>query len=224
KLRSAAAEKPCSADPQGSHLAAPKANSTEGKRRRSSRRPSISRAGAKKLLRNVVLLLAIALLAVWLVPFDGAIGELHAILHGDVQDSFGSGRIGIWKQCIAAIGQRPFLGCGPECLSQLQFTPFVRETASGTVTRIIDAAHNEYLNIAVCQGIPALLALLAAAAALFVQTIRKGFPKGAVICLCGLLFYLLQAPFGIATCYTTPLAFLAAGCALALTRADTSGE
>lgn len=178
----------------------------------------------------VLLVMALAVVfALYLLPFEaGALGEAHQLLHGNVSDSFGSGRIGIWRQCLAVVQDHPLLGVGPECLSKAGLKGFSRLDATyGLIERSIDAAHNEYLNAAVCQGLPALCALLTAALLVLknaflgakAEKLRKkeaGLAAGSAVRLIaasGLLFYMIQAFFGIATCYTTPLAFLAAAIA-----------
>ncbi|MBU5625667.1 O-antigen ligase family protein [Oscillibacter sp. MSJ-2] len=44
-------------------------------------------------------------------------GELSALLHGRVEDSFGSGRIYIWKEVLAIVPERLWFGGGPDTLS-----------------------------------------------------------------------------------------------------------
>lgn len=91
--------------------------------------------------------------------------EIAAMLHGDFADSFGSGRIQIWRESLALVPKRPLLGGGPDTLGarlQLIFTAdgdsvIPRQTK-------VDIAHNDYLNIMVNLGIPALIVYLAALA------------------------------------------------------------
>ena len=63
-------------------------------------------------------LILLALLGVWLVPnLPGMFGEAHALLHGEADPTFGSGRIYIWKNVWEAICARPWFGGGPDTLA-----------------------------------------------------------------------------------------------------------
>lgn len=56
-------------------------------------------------------LILLALLGVWLLPgLPGMFGEAHALLHGEADPTFGSGRIYIWKNVWEAICARPWFG------------------------------------------------------------------------------------------------------------------
>lgn len=60
---------------------------------------------------------AAGLAAAYCIPFsEGAAGEFHALLHGQAEASFGSGRLRIWQEVLHLIGERPLLGGGPDTL------------------------------------------------------------------------------------------------------------
>lgn len=69
-----------------------------------------------------------------------------------LQDQMGSYRGLIWKTCLALLPEYWLHGCGPDTLS------FLHLTSPSNQNMLIDKAHNEFLQIAVTQGIPALLA------------------------------------------------------------------
>ena len=117
------------------------------------------------ILAAIEALIFIAVLtAVYFIDFkDGTLFELHNVLHGNWDDSYGSSRIFIWRNALPLIPKRPLFGGGPDTLADRIGVIFETVKEDGTVKQAsIDAAHNEYLNIAVCQGIPALIAYLAA--------------------------------------------------------------
>lgn len=112
-------------------------------------------------------LILLALLGVWLLPgLPGMFGEAHALLHGEADPTFGSGRIYIWKNVWEAICARPWFGGGPDTLAHQVSAYFERYDADANriLRATIDAAHNEYLNIWADQGVFALLCWLGALA------------------------------------------------------------
>ena len=63
-----------------------------------------------------VLLFGGALVYFWPVS-SGTIYELSRLLHGEVQDSFGSSRIRIWRETLALVPERMLFGGGPGTLA-----------------------------------------------------------------------------------------------------------
>ena len=105
-----------------------------------------------------------ALFMLWRFDFGGALHELHELLHGNFDGSFGSGRIHIWRSVLREIPSHLWLGTGPDTMLRASLPPFERFDAARGVTIVaqIDVAHNEFLNILFHQGIFALLAYLGA--------------------------------------------------------------
>ena len=152
--------------------------------------------------RNVILpvlggfaLIGLALL--WaLDPPIVFLHELHEILHGRPQDSFGTGRFYIWRQMLERVPDRLLFGVGPDMARFSDLAPFVRyengvEVARATITD----AHCYPLHILYCQGLPALLSWLA----LVGLILRRWFKArtdpavrvlgGGLVCfLCAMLF------------------------------------
>ena len=133
---------------------------------------------------------------VWLLPLPGTPGELHELLHGNIADEFGSGRIYIWKNVLPLVGERPLFGGGADTLGLRAGLAFTKLRPDGSVLRRkIDCAHCEYLNVAVDQGLPALLCLLTGAGGSVLKG-RKG-SSAARILRAGVLAYAVQALTGI---------------------------
>jgi O-antigen ligase len=161
--------------------------------------PSAAFAGgkARKRIRIVLLLLCFCLLLlVYLLPLPGAAGELHSLLHGRAEDSFGSGRIYIWKEAWKLVKQRPLLGGGADTLGERGLA-FVKTAADGSILRrTIDCAHCEPLNILVNQGMPAILLLTVAVLLTLIRSLRS--ENALVIALrSALIAYLTASLFGI---------------------------
>ena len=172
---------------------------------------------AKKYRRAAAVTLGAALLVlaacIAFVPgLPGIFGEAHALLRGEADDSFGSGRVFIWRNVWQAVKERPLFGGGPDTLSRRVTAYFERydETRGLVIRSGIDAAHNEYLNILANQGVFALLCWLGALGCSAVRFVRRGAESCAAL-LCGgaVLGYCVQALFGISMCLTTPYFLIA---------------
>ena len=166
------------------------------------------------LLAAVAALLAAAAAAVYL--FGGRMGgflfEAHELMHGRWEDHYGSGRIYIWRNVLPLVSERPLLGGGPDTLGLRTDAAFERfdEELGILIRSAVDTAHNEYLNIAVNQGLPALAAYLTLLGASAVNWIRKaGADDVAAICGCAVLGYSIQAFFGVSSPITAPFLWMA---------------
>ena len=93
----------------------------------------------------------------------GTAGELHEIMHGNIDDSFGTSRIYIYRNILECVPSHLLLGTGPDTIGHMDIEPFQRYDAERgvMVTARIDTAHNEFLNVLACQGIAALCAYVA---------------------------------------------------------------
>ena len=151
----------------------------------------------RRLLWAILALICIGvLLFVYLAPLPGTGGELHALLHGRAEDSFGSGRVYIWKEVWKLVRERPLLGGGPDTLGERGLA-FVKTAADGSIIRrAIDCAHCEPLNVLVNQGLPALLLLAGAMFLTLVRSVRRD-SDASVALHSALAAYLAASLFGI---------------------------
>lgn len=176
-------------------------------------------AGKNRRLRRgaavfaaAVIVLFIVVLAFWTPSSTGVLYEASELLHGRWDDSFGSGRIYIWRNCLKLFTERPLSGGGPDTLGSRGLPPFVRwDPEYGMLRRGIDAAHNEYLNILVNQGLFALVSYLSALIAGAVLWYRPDSDPAAAAAGGAVLFYSVQAFFGISMCLSAPYMWLALG-------------
>ena len=175
--------------------------------------------GFKKRGRTVYFaflpVLALAALAIlYALPFQsGFLFELHSILHGQISDTFGSGRIRIWTDVISCIPDHLFFGAGPDTMLYAGFEPFQRyDEVEGWIVRYIDTAHNDYLNILYHQGIFALVTYLAAVIAFAVSFVRNACKTPEALLLgAGIIGYLAAMFFGISMPFTTVFFWLCLG-------------
>ena len=160
------------------------------------------------LLVSVLLSIAAFLFVRRYTGGNQTLAEASALLRGDFDGAFGSGRLSIWRDCLYLVRERPLLGGGPDTLWLRGLEPFSWYRGE-TVTPVdITAAHNEYLNILVNQGAPALAAYLALPGIALVRCFRRAEEPRFALCGAGLLCYGAMACFSISTCITAPCVWL----------------
>ena len=169
----------------------------------------LSFARIKRPRLYIILLICIVTVASVLFVYfydagSGMLHELHEMMHGRVDPSFGTNRIRIWRESLALVPERPLLGGGPDTLPARLFIVFERvsEISSETLTRTVDNAHNEYINLLVNVGILGLIPFLA-------LCVSSLFSKNN-ICKAAFLAYAAQAFFSFSVCITAPFFWMLA--------------
>lgn len=148
-------------------------------------------------------------LFLWLYdgPESGMLYEASQVLRGRWDDTFGTRRIYIWRNVLEHIRLGNLLfGTGPDTLgfwSIEAFTRYIPEIGQ-TVVVGIDAAHNEYLHLLATNGLLALLAYLGALFFAAVNWLRSPDNPLLAVAGAGMLFYCIQAFFGISMPITAP--------------------
>lgn len=170
-----------------------------------------------KLLRAVMLITLVLVVTIGIIYIynsdaqNGFIYELNQVMHGNLQDEFGSNRIRIWKRCIEMFKEYPLLGSGPDTgvmrfnIIFERFSPIWQRTLRTGV----DTAHNEYLNLLVTVGIIGLVPFVVAIAAVL---FKKKKPLREV-CAIAVLGYVVQAFFLFSISITAPYFWLFLGLA-----------
>lgn len=154
-----------------------------------------------------LVLLALAVAFIFDFGGSGTLYELHELLHGRPDLSFGSGRLKIWSEVIAAMKDHLLWGTGPDSMQAWELPGFTRyiESLGITIETGIDTAHNEYLNVAAQQGLLAGAAFLALLLLAPAKALRRAGKPGVMLPLCAAAAYLVQALFGFSMCMTAPL-------------------
>ena len=163
----------------------------------------------KVRLPLLILLLIIALLVVWFWPGQsGSVWELHEILHGRPQLSFGSWRIGVWTYSLALLREngRLLLGTGADTFA-LRFNTFlnnyyIEHPEAEHLIEYYDNPHSEYLALIMNCGIPALLCFL-----VLVLSGCFGLPAWRD----GVLCYGFQALLSFSVCLVAPMFWVVLG-------------
>ena len=126
--------------------------------------------------------------------------------YGHFEDSYGTGRIYIWRQMLERVPDRLFVGVGPDMARFSGLSPFVRYDELGNIaldargnqiTATITDAHCFPLQILYCQGLPALLSWLGVVGMTLYHWVKRRADRavailgGGLICfLCAMLFCL----------------------------------
>ncbi|MCL2365853.1 MAG: O-antigen ligase family protein [Oscillospiraceae bacterium] len=137
----------------------------------------------------------------------GIIYEAREIMHGRIQDEFGTNRIYIWRHALSSVPNRLLIGHGPDTF----IFAFPRE-AQGYFGETYDTAHNEYIQYLVAQGVLGLIAYLVFAVGVVVLSVRKAFKDPIIMAvLAAFVAYLAQAFFNISHPIASQILWVFAG-------------
>ena len=163
-------------------------------------------------LPALILLLALMLTVVWFWSGQaGPVWELHEILRGRLQSSFGSGRVGLWSCTTAMLAEEGHLltGTGADTFAARFSDYLIRYEMTHPHNEFsadyYDTPHSEYLAMVVNCGIPALLCFLALIlAGCFGVSVWKNSVLG----------YAVQALLSFSVCIVAPMFWVVLGLAL----------
>jgi hypothetical protein len=125
----------------------------------------------------------------------GVIYEISEIMRGRWHDSYGTGRAFIYRKTIENLRlQNLILGTGPDTFGYWEIN-FVLYT--GMPELLVDAAHNEFLQILATCGVPALLCYIGGIVCTVAQWYKDPGNAQRAISGAGFLFYIIQAQFNI---------------------------
>ena len=166
------------------------------------------------LCAAIAALLIGGLVFVYLYPFSGGtLSELQQLLHGRVDDSFGSSRILIWRECLSAWLQRPILGHGPDTVGlvvDIDFSRYVEETGK-TLRSSVDNAHNIYLGYLVNTGLAGAAAYIALLFCGLVRWLRRQNNVEKTVLGLALLCSAVQGFFALGLCLSAPIFWIMLG-------------
>lgn len=134
--------------------------------------------------------------------------EASRFLCGDFDGALGSGRVSIWRGCLALARERPLLGGGPDTLWLRGMEPLTWFHGGAAIPADVTAAHNEYLGVLVNQGALALAAYLALLVCALVRCVRRADAPEYAVYGAGLLCYGAMAMFSVSTCITAPYVWM----------------
>ena len=173
----------------------------------------------------IVLILVVGVLAVEKVGADPATGTIYQareMLNGNLQDEFGSYRGYVWNRTFKLLKEStPFgqllIGSGPDTFVD-RFGPFKEESMT-MLNQYYDKAHNEYLQILICQGILGLAAYLTFLGTVLGKAVKRAFEDPLLLaCLLACVSYLVQALFSISLPISAPAFWILLGVVAMLSR------
>lgn len=140
------------------------------------------------------------------LPDGNMIYEAREMMHGRMQDDFGSRRGYIWRKTLEQVSARPpIFGTGSDTFAHA-FGKLNQQEAREIHAVSYDKAHNDFLQILVCNGIIALISYLALIGSIVILSIKKSFDDTFLLMAAGaVLAYLVQSFFGIDTVTVTPI-------------------
>ena len=132
--------------------------------------------------------------------------QLSNILQGDLDDSFMSGRMMVWKRALSMVPNRLLFGYGPDNFSQ-SFNAVHYDAVLAAQNQMFDKLHNEYFQVLFDDGILALLCLLGFYGVLLFAARKKlGRPILLAVAV-ALLCHIIQAFFNFVSPFAHPVAW-----------------
>lgn len=142
-----------------------------------------------------------------MVKFNDLLSDLQNIIFATSND-VGNGRMTIWKMAIDIIKKRPFLGSGPETIPSalIKYSPTSFYAWADKTKTVVDKAHNEFLQIAACVGIPALFTYITFLFCALKNNIKNMFSNPiSFIFAATIISYIIQSLFNISVISVAPL-------------------
>lgn len=175
----------------------------------------------KYRLRVFLLLTVIVLLVVWFWPgHGGGLWELHEVLHGRTQLSFGSNRVAVWYYSLLLSGKNLLTGGGSGTF-RTRFNQFISENGLKIPTEqdgkalpdYFDTPHNEYIAQLTDHGLPAMILFILL---LLLAVFRKRDRLLPLLspCSAAVLCYAVQAFFAFSVCIVAPMFWVILGLSL----------
>lgn len=177
-----------------------------------------AKADFKKRMLSALLMLAVYIGCATFVNEtsgrDIVLGEIESNINyideGFTSDKMFSNRMIIWKYCFQEIKKYPLLGVGPENLILI-----TRVDGNSDELKTYDKAHNEYINVMICEGIPAAIINIAFLFVIFVPWIlnwRKRTKSFVGVSMFLAFFaYIAQAFFNISMIQVAPYFWIICG-------------
>ena len=162
---------------------------------------------------GVIIIVAVMIIKFAFAENEGLLGELSAVLNGNISPMAGSHRVAIWQFSLKMFSQRPILGVGAG-----EFCKAFADTVLGEYQQVIgkntlpDAAHNEFLQQLATVGVVGFTAYMG----WFLSIIIRGFkyalknPK-LMVCLCAAIGYAAQMSFNINILIIAPYFYVILG-------------
>lgn len=151
----------------------------------------------------------LGILVLYLYPFKtGILYQVHEMLHGNFDDTFGTYRIFLWKRSLNLIPSYPIFGTGPDTFAMRFMSNYYIDLIKldGYIT-INDNAANVYLTMLVNIGIAGLLSYLLIVCNIIKRCIKSN-SKYIFIFFIAFVCFLVQDFFNLTVVIITPIYYL----------------
>lgn len=128
------------------------------------------------------------------------------IAKGNIKDNYGSNRIFIWKESIKVVPKNITYGVGVD-----NFYYAFGDKPLMKKNKFYDKAHNEYLQILVCEGLYALISYLLFLGVILVKGIKNSFKDNKLYLVIPVIGYMVQAFFNVSVIEVAPIFYICLG-------------
>ena len=136
--------------------------------------------------------------------------EATDIAKGNLDNSYGTNRMYIWKETMKIVPNHIWHGVGIDSFHKaFNGEALILKTQINNI--LFDKAHNEYLQTLVTQGIFALISYLALYGYITLYGIRNSFKYNEIYLVLPVIGYLVQAFFNISVIEVAPIFYIALG-------------
>lgn len=158
---------------------------------------------------GIVVMCALAIVAAK-TETEGTFYEFGQILMGNFDDKFGNSRGKIWSWSVHLIEENPLFGIGPDRFS----TIFSQKLGTIFKGKVLDKAHNEYLDVLICNGIFGLGAFMTFLIGLLARTVKHSKANRCAGVMAVVVFaYMIHAFFGYQLPLQSPVVWAVLGVA-----------
>ena len=157
---------------------------------------------------SMIIIACIGLIVMFFVdmPF-GIFHEIHEIMHGKLNDEFGTYRMFLWKRSFMIFKEYPLIGTGPDSFTARFMDKYTQDIINLGELTLNDTAANVYLTMLVNIGILGLISYLVFVGLLLHKMIKKRNAFSTVF-LTSIICFLIQDFFNLWTVIVTPVFFV----------------
>lgn len=143
--------------------------------------------------------------------FDSLVSDYKTVTSkSDEKSTAGSQRIFIWSRTMDYVFERPLLGSGPDTFEKVfKMSPEEAKLHFESESVYVDKAHNDYLQIIITMGFPALIIYIIFLAMVtfksFSNIQKKQYDRYTICLLSAAIAYIAQAFFNISVVSVAPL-------------------
>lgn len=140
----------------------------------------------------------------------GTFYEFGQMLLGNFDENFGNSRGKIWMKSVQLIDENPLFGIGPDRFA----TIFSEKLGVLFKGKVLDKAHNEYLDVLICNGIIGLGLFMTFLVGLLMRAVRRADASPAAGVMAVVIFaYMVHAFFGYQLPIQSPVVWAVLGLA-----------